>query len=859
MRSKHIQFLVFGWFFFCSTQILLAQPVLQIGEQFQSQVMGRYFLLLEDEKGTLTIENVSSGKTKPYRFIRIFEDVPNLGSSSSVYWLRMKLQNTTAKRKEMFLETNYPTIDENEFFAPLRNGKWRRSIGGDAFPFKIRKIKLTNPVFLLSLAPQETKVFYLRVKTSSTVQLDYILWSPLPFIGAKSSYQLAYGVLYGLMLAMFFFNFLIFLVNRDLRYFLYCLSVLTGFLFSASYNGHAFQFFWSDYPILTSRIHTFTIASFGFSTTVFSRYFLRTYKQSSSIDFHMLLVLLVCLLSMGSAFFLPIRLAIVLSMLVSLYGVVVILFSSIFSILEGYRPARYFFLSWIFFLGGVMLVALKGLGFLPVSWITQHGTNVGIALQLFLMSLALSQRTQVLRAEREGLLYEFKQSTERLLNIVQQIRQSTGSLSDYSLQMSRIAEEVILGAQTQAKATDKTGASVQEMSNTLQITAHRAEGLDRDVSNTTAVVEKMGKSADSVLQNTDLMTTHVTDVTSSFEHIARTVNKTTKRIEQASEYSSKMKELADTGAESVLQAVGGLQQLNSMMERIAVAIRSLQDQSYEIEGIIEFIDEIADQTNLLAINATIEAARAGEMGRGFAVVADEVRLLAEHSQQATKEIERLIHQVQKNTQIAVEVAEEGNQLSRNSIRVADKARSSIKNILQEVQEVASLMQELQSSTKDLYRRSQFVVDNVEGMNQITNRVKISIEEQHRGFQQIVEATNNVTQLTTEVRIAAQEQQLTGDHMLEEMGEIQRIARNNFSGMESLGHTSQSLMTESQALGNLVADFAEDTAQKPQEIEAKEPSHEEFFSFLSLKEKINQPFFREKIQNVMALFFSSKKK
>ena len=113
--------------------------------------------------------------------------------------------------------------------------------------------------------------------------------------------------------------------------------------------------------------------------------------------------------------------------------------------------------------------------------------------------------------------------------------------------------------------------------------------------------------------------------------------------------------------------------ISENMENTARVINGLGKRSQEIGRILEVIEEIADQTNLLALNAAIEAARAGEAGRGFAVVADEVRKLAERSVEATKEIGEVVRQVQQETTAAVEVARSGAGETKQGIVLADKA------------------------------------------------------------------------------------------------------------------------------------------------------------------------------------------
>jgi len=158
-------------------------------------------------------------------------------------------------------------------------------------------------------------------------------------------------------------------------------------------------------------------------------------------------------------------------------------------------------------------------------------------------------------------------------------------------------------------------------------------------------------------------------------------------------------ESAVRGGEIVSSSIQGMESVSNRIQESAGRIQSLGQRSQEIGDIIGVIEDIAEQTNLLALNAAIEAARAGEQGRGFAVVADEVRKLAERTGKATKEITTVIESVQHGTNEAVHSMEAGTQEAHSGMALAREAGVRLTAIVNGVQRVVDMIQMFAQSTQ----------------------------------------------------------------------------------------------------------------------------------------------------------------
>jgi twitching motility protein PilJ len=190
----------------------------------------------------------------------------------------------------------------------------------------------------------------------------------------------------------------------------------------------------------------------------------------------------------------------------------------------------------------------------------------------------------------------------------------------------------------------------------------------------------------------------------------------------------------------VAETIKGMQRIRAAVQTTGKKIKGLGERSLEIGAIIEVINEIATQTNLLALNAAIEAARAGEQGKGFAVVADEVRKLAERAARATKDITGLIKGIQVETSEAVTVMEEGTREVEEGTKLADQAGAALREIEQIVKQTAGLVAEITSAADRQ-------VEVTEGMVGSMDSILKQTQETTHGVQDTVSTIGKLAELS----------------------------------------------------------------------------------------------------------------
>lgn len=231
----------------------------------------------------------------------------------------------------------------------------------------------------------------------------------------------------------------------------------------------------------------------------------------------------------------------------------------------------------------------------------------------------------------------------------------------------------------------------------------------------------------------------VDNMAQSLSNIMTSIFESAEYAQKAVQTSNKAGETAQEGGKIVEQTVQGMLRISEVVGLAAKTIEQLGKSSEKIGEIIQLINDIADQTNLLALNAAIEAARAGEQGRGFAVVADEVRKLAERTSKATKEIEQTIRQIQKDALEAAEAIKRGSKEIEEEKKLAYKSGEALQNIIRASQDVNAMIEKITAISSQQSAAAEIIEKNIE---EIKNIAAQSAESAN----QLSNAANDLTKL-----------------------------------------------------------------------------------------------------------------
>lgn len=261
---------------------------------------------------------------------------------------------------------------------------------------------------------------------------------------------------------------------------------------------------------------------------------------------------------------------------------------------------------------------------------------------------------------------------------------------------------------------------------------------------TASASTQISSSTEEMAAGSQEQSSQTAEVASAVEEMTRTIYETTKNTSLAAENAKLAGSKAVEGGKVVDETIKGMVRIADVVNKSADTVETLGNSSNQIGEIVQVIEDIADQTNLLALNAAIEAARAGEQGRGFAVVADEVRKLAERTTKATKEIADMIKQIQKDTLEAVGSMKQGKEEVEMGKVLAQKAGVSLKEIIDGADTVLDIITQVAAASEEQTSAAEEISKSIEGINSVTR-------ESAAGIHQIAKAAEDLSRLTVNLQ------------------------------------------------------------------------------------------------------------
>lgn len=435
-----------------------------------------------------------------------------------------------------------------------------------------------------------------------------------------------------------------------------------------------------------------------------------------------------------------------------------------------------------------------------------------------------------------------------LIDATEQIRVSSRDVTEGAIQQSTALDEsaratqgidastsgiaestgsLVIAVEESSSATLELGATIEEIASQMERLFITVDQVSSSINEMSVASQEVSENVEILSSSTEVTASSVTQMDASIKEIEESAENTNKLSEEAAEDALKGKIAVD-------ETISGINAIRETVDHASNAIQELGNQSSAIGKILTVIDDVADQTSLLALNAAIIAAQAGEHGRGFAVVAVEIRELAERTAVSTREIGAIIGNLQSGTKEAVSAMNTGSarvheevkrshaagaaleKIYTSTLKAAEQTRGIVRatqeqsrgsrQITGSINQVASMLGQIATAIRQQNDGARQLAQAAEAMKEIASQVKLSTGEQAKGSRQINNNMERVRSMIERIDEATREQTKRSREMVEAISKVSGIAEKNATRTEDLDRVVEILLNQTATLEDEVGAF-----------------------------------------------------
>lgn len=383
---------------------------------------------------------------------------------------------------------------------------------------------------------------------------------------------------------------------------------------------------------------------------------------------------------------------------------------------------------------------------------------------------------------------------------------ASGRVGSAARELNAVSQEISAGSQRQLESSRRTSTAMESVSASTEQLADSAEQVSLLVHDTSSSIEEMATSNAGVARHSQELARALDRTTDHLGEMAASIQQVAANAQQARDDSEAAVTEAESGSEAVGRVIASIGQVSETLALGLQVMKKLDETHAEVRSRSRLIDDLCEETDLLAINAAIEAAHAGEHGRTFAVVATDMRRLSERSAEAATEIAEVLERVAGELSRALEVTATGARDAQEGETLATRAGEALQRIGSAVEGTRARMLEISTATEEQARASADALRAIEDIRGLSLRMEEATREQAAGSQRIAESVAGIRDLAEEVSAASSSQSRESERIARALAEIYRICQEHAETVVHITSISQDLQEQVSELERVAGFF-----------------------------------------------------
>lgn len=416
-------------------------------------------------------------------------------------------------------------------------------------------------------------------------------------------------------------------------------------------------------------------------------------------------------------------------------------------------------------------------------------------------------RSQItLRSQQDQLGNAFIQMRQGLIDLITEIRARAD-------QISSVSQRVLDASTTNSSAfghignaAEVTSSAMRQVSSSVDEVRINTTTLSTSVEDTSTSISEMITSITHVAENSRKLAEFADETRETMATIVHSLETVATQAEHSKQLAEGTSQDARYGQEAVEQMIAKITAISDVTHRISQTVTRLEQRSHQIGTILDVINDVADQTSLLALNASIIAAQAGVHGRGFAVVAAEIKELATRVGTSTKEIAAIVKSVQQESSEAVITLEQGQKEVESGVMVAREAGEALQKIATSAQNSSGVAAEIAVLVRQQTTASNRVAASIQDVASMVKEIRGATQEQEKNSTQLFQVVEKMQDMASQVARATGEQQQSTVHVTDFMEDVITLVDENMATVKQLGQSAHELAAQADVLKSQVQRF-----------------------------------------------------